>query len=358
MGLFSLKPDPIVGIDISSTAVKMIELSRSGSEYTVESYGIDFLSEKAVEDKTVAQPESVGSVIQRVLKKAKPKAQHVAVAVSGPAVITKVTTMDKGLSDSDIMAELEGGNYVGTPIEEVKMDFEVIGDSEKEPERIDILLAAARNENVDAVTEAIELGGLIPAVVDIEKYALENAFILLVQNDPEIDEEEAVALVEVGATTITINVLRKLKNVYSREDMFGGNRLTEDIQARYELSYEEATLAKRNTNLPEGYEAELLEPFREEVAQQISRMVQYYYAGEAAAKHGKLSHILIAGGCVSIKGVIDEVSKKVGGRISIANPFIKMNLSKKVDKDSLYQDAPALMVACGLALRNFDHEAH
>jgi type IV pilus assembly protein PilM len=354
MGIFNLKPPPILGIDISSTAIKLVELSRAGAEYCVESYGIDFLPEKAVEDKTVAQPESVGSVIQRVVKKAKPKAQHVAVAVSGPAVITKVIQMAKGLSDNDIMSELEGSNYLGTPIEEVKMDFEVIGDNEKEPGRVDVLLAAARNENVDAVTEAIELGGLIPKVVDVEKYALENAFVLLVQSDPEISEEEAVALIEVGATTITINVLRKFKIVYSREDMFGGNRLTEDIQARYELSYEEATLAKRNNTLPKDYETDVLDPFREEVAQQISRMVQYYYAGEAASKHGKLSHILIAGGCSSIKNMEKEVSKKVGGRVSVANPFIRMSVSKQVDKDALYQDAPALMVACGLALRNFE----
>ncbi|ALG67956.1 pilus assembly protein PilM [Beggiatoa leptomitoformis] len=357
MGIFSLKPEPLVGIDISSTAVKLLELSRAGNNYKVESYAIEPLPEKAVEDKNVVELETVGEAISRVVRRAKPKAQFSAVAVSGPAVITKIIEMDKGMSDDERRAliEADAEQYIPYPLDEISFDFEVIGPNDKDPEtRMDVLLAASRSENVEIRIASAELGGLKVRVVDIEKYALENAFRLLAESDPEINVDETIGLVDVGATTTTINVLGNNKIVYSREELFGGKRLTENIQHRYGISYEEANLAKRNGGLPDDYEIEVLEPFKAEMAQQISRMVQYYYSSDASPKYGQLSHILIAGGCASIPGIIEHVSNKVGGHVTIANPFASMSLSAKVPKKDLMRDAPALMIACGLALRTFD----
>lgn len=353
MSLFSLKPDPVVGIDISSTAVKLLELSRAGKSYRVESYGMEPLPEKAVEDKNIVDVEIVGEAIARVVKRAKPKAQHAALGVAGPAVITKTITMEGGLSDNDMkeMIEADAEQYITFPIEEVNLDFEVIGPNEREPDRVDVLLAASRSENVETRVSAVEIGGLKTRVVDIEKYALENALIMVVQNDPEISEEDTVALVEVGATTTTLNVLGQNHIVFTREDMFGGKNLTEQIQLRYGLNYEEAQLAKRNGGLPEDYESEVLEPFKAEVAQQVSRLIQYYYS---TSTYGSLSHILLAGGCASINGVIEHVSNKIGGHVNVVNPFASMSVATRVSKKDLMNDAPSLMIACGLALRTFD----
>ena len=174
------------------------------------------------------------------------------------------------------------------------------GGTRKEPDRADILLAACRSDTLEERTTALELGGLKPKVVDIEKYALENAFIMVAQNDPDISEGETIALIEVGATTTTINVLSEQKIVYAQEEMFGGKQLTEQIQARYELTYDEANKMKRDGGLPEDYETDILEEFKGEMVQQISRMVKFYYA---QSTYGKLSHILIAGGCASIPGI-------------------------------------------------------
>ncbi|MDM8557809.1 pilus assembly protein PilM [Candidatus Parabeggiatoa sp. HSG14] len=353
MSLFSLKPDPVVGIDISSTAVKLLELSKAGKGYKVESYAMEPLPENAVEDKNIAEVEIVGEAIDRAVKRAKPKAQFAALAVAGPTVITKTIQMDGGMTDEDIKEQIEGdpAPYLGQDIDDIHLDFQVIGPNEKEPERVDILLAACVSETLEARTTVIEIGGLKSKVVDIEKNALENAFLMVAQNDPEINEGETIALIEVGATTTTMNVLGEQTIVYVREEMFGGKQLTEQIQAQYGLSYEEANLAKRNGGLPEDYESDILEPFKIEVAQQISRMVQYYYA---ASQYGKLSHILVAGGCASIQGIIEQINNRVGGHVSIVNPFAGMSVAPRVSKKALMSDAPALMIACGLALRTFD----
>jgi type IV pilus assembly protein PilM len=356
MSLFSLKPDPLVGIDISSTAIKLLELSRAGKGYRVESYAMEPLPENTVQDKNIDSDkvEIVSEAIDRAVKRAKPKAQHAAIAVAGTAVITKIITMDGGLSDDDMREQIESEqtSYLGiSDDDEVNFDFQEIGPNEREPDRSDILLAACFSETLDTRVTALELSSLKAKVVDIEKYALENALTMVVQNDPEIQSGETIAFIEVGATTTIMNILGDQKIVYTQEEMFGGKQLTEQIQSRYELTYEEANLAKRNGGLSEDYETDLLEPFKDEVAQQISRMVQFYYA---QSSYGKLSHILIAGGCASIPGLVEQVNNKVGGHVSIINPFASMSIASRISKKDLINDAPALMIACGLALRTFD----
>ena len=356
MSIFSLKPDPIIGIDISSTAIKLLELSQAGKGYKVESYAVEYLPEKAIEDKNIVEVEIVGEAISRAVKRAKPKNLNAAVAVAGPSVITKVIPMDKGMSDKEIKDQIEAdpAQYLGEDIEDIHLDFQIIGENEQEPEtRVDVWLAACRTETLEPLETVLEISGLKPKIVDVEKYALENAFLMLAQNDPAIDENETIALVEVGATTTTMNVLGEQKIVYTHEEMFGGRQLTEQIQARYELEYKEATLAQRENGdtLDEDYKIDILEPFKEEVAQQISRMVQFYYS---ASNFGKLSNILVAGGCASIPGVIEQLKNKVGGHITLVDPFASMSIAPRISKKALMSDAPALMIACGLALRTFD----
>jgi type IV pilus assembly protein PilM len=358
VSLFNLKPDPVVGIDISSTAVKVIELSRAGKGYRVESYALGALPEKAVVDKNIAEVEIVGEVVTRSIQLAKPKAKYAAVAVAGPGVIDKRITLDGGLSDEDMRStiQIDGESYLGMPVDEVNLDFLVLGPNEKEVERSDVLLVAARKEMVESRVTVVEMSNLKTRVVDVEKYALENAFVMMTQSDPEIIEGETVALVEVGATTTTMYVMGSTKTpnahiVFSREEMFGGNRLTESIQAMYSMSYEESNYAKKNGGLPDGYDTDVLEPFKMDMAQQINRMVQFYYS---TSSFGKLSHIMVAGGCASIDGVIEHIASKVGGHVTIANPFASMSIDSKINKKALMEDAPALMIACGLALRTFD----
>ncbi|MDM8567696.1 type IV pilus assembly protein PilM [Candidatus Halobeggiatoa sp. HSG11] len=355
MSLLSLKPDPLVGIDISTTAIKLLELSKAGKGYKVESYGIELLPEKAIEDKKIDADavELIGNKVTALLKRTKPKSQFAAVAISGPEVITKEVVMDK-IPDTEMKEAIETdpATYLGQDIEDIELDFQVLGPNEREPEKVDVLLAACREETLEAHKTVLDLAGLKPKVIDIEKYALERAFVMIAKNDPDINEGEIIALIEIGATTATMNVLGdNQKIIYSHEEEFGGKQLIEQIQANYELTYEEAHLGTRDGGLPDSYETDILESFRDEMAQQISIMVQSYYS---QSTYGKLSHILISGGCASIPDIVKHVETKVGGHVSVANPLASMSVASRVSKKALSNDAPSLMIACGLALRTFD----
>jgi type IV pilus assembly protein PilM len=246
--------------------------------------------------------------------------------------------------------ELEAVNYIPYPIEEVNIDFEVLGPMPGNTEMVQVLLAASRSENVEMRASALELGGLTARVVDVEAFAIENAF-GLVANTLNIPRDGIVALVDVGATMTTLNILRNGRSIYAREQVFGGKQLTDEVMRRYGLSYEEAGLAKRQGGLPESYEIEVLEPFKEALVQQISRLLQFFYAG---SEFNRVDQVVLAGGCASIPGVAEMVEEQLGVQTVIANPLAQMTLGPRVQAHALAQDAPALMIACGLALRSFD----
>ncbi len=353
MQLFSRKAPPLLGLDISSTAVKLLELSRSGNRYRVESYAVEPLAPNAVVEKNITDPEAVGETIRRAVKRSGTRAKHAAVAVAGSAVITKVITMPAGLSDDEMESQiqLEADQYIPYPLEEVNLDFEVIGPSAKNPETVDVLLAASRSENVDVRVAALESAGLVAEIVDVEAYAMENAFQLIADQLPDRGRDKTIAVVDIGATMTTFNVMHDLKSIYTREQVFGGKQLTEEIMRRYGLSYEEAGMAKKHGGLPDNYVPEVLDPFKEAMAQQVSRSLQFFFS---STQYNSVDHIVLAGGSASITGIRDLMEAKIGTPVTIANPFANMALSSRIKPQSLSSDAPALMIACGLALRSFD----
>ena len=344
---------PRLGLDISSTAVKLLELSKSGGRYRVESYAVEPLPPNSVVEKSVTDAEAVGEAIRRAVKRSGTRAKEAAVAVAGSSVITKVIPMPASLSEQELEAqiELEADQYIPYPLDEVNTDFQVLGPSEKNPDTVDVLLAASRSENVEMRVAAVEAGGLSAKVVDIEAYALENAFALLADQLPDQGIERTIAVVDVGATMTTLNVLHDLKIIYTRDQVFGGKQLTEEIMRRYGLSYEEAGMAKRQGGLPDNYLAEVLEPFKEAMAQQVSRSLQFFFS---SSQYSSIDQIVLAGGSASIPGVDELIHQTIGIETIIANPFASMSLASRVKPQTLSNDAPALMIACGLALRSFD----
>ncbi len=352
--LIKRKQPSLLGIDISSAAVKLLELSRQGDRYRVESYAVEPLPPDAVVDKAIADVDLIGKVIKAVVKKSGTRLKQAAVAVSGSAVITKVITMPASLSEQELeeQIQLEADQYIPYSLDEVSMDFEVLGPNDKNPEMNDVLLAASRRENVDNRVAALELGGLKAAVVDVEAYALENAFRLLQTQLPDSGSKSAVtAIADVGATTTTFNVFHNGRIIYTREQGFGGRQLTEEIQRRYGLSYEEAGLAKKQGGLPDSYATEVLEPFKTAMVQQIGRSLQFFLSSSA---HRDIDFLVLAGGCASIPSIDQMVNQKLGLSALIANPFVQMSLAGRVNAQDLRNDAPAMMIACGLALRSFD----
>lgn len=245
--------------------------------------------------------------------------------------------------------QLEADQYIPYSLEEVNLDFEVLGPSESDPDKVDVLLAASRSENVEMRVAAAEIGGLVPKIVDVEAFAVENAFELIRKQLPSEVAGKVIALVDIGATMTTINVFNGSKIIYSREQVFGGRQLTEEIQRRYGLTFEEAGLAKRQGGLPDNYEPEVLDPFREAMAQQVNRALQFFYSSSQVTQ---IDHVVLAGGCAAITAVCPLMVSKTNAEVSIANPFVQMTLSSKVRKELLINDAPALMIACGLAMRS------
>ncbi|PPK51755.1 type IV pilus assembly protein PilM [Marinobacter persicus] len=343
----------MLGVDISSSSVKLLELSKHGDRYRVESYAVEPLPADAVVEKNITNVEAVGEVLKRVVSKSRTGVKNVAVAVSGSAVITKVIQMDSGMNEFEMEDQiaLEADQYIPYPLDEVAIDFEVQGPSEDNPERVDVLLAACRKENVDIREDVMEIADLNTKVVDVEAYALERAYALI---EPQLDsqgEELVVAVVDIGATMTTLSVLAEGQTVYTREQIFGGKQLTEEIQRRYGLSVEEAGLAKKQGGLPDDYEEEVLMPFREAVVQQVARALQFFFG---ASQYNVVDYVVLAGGTSSIQGLTEMVEEKTGTPTLVANPFANMSVGARVNASALGNDAPSLMIACGLAMRSFD----
>ena len=191
---------------------------------------------------------------------------------------------------------------------------------------------------------------LIAEKIDIEAYCMERAFELIAEQ-LEDQEGQVVAIIDIGATMTTLSVLHNGRTIYTREQLFGGKQLTEEIQRRYGLSVEEAGLAKKQGGLPDDYDSEVLQPFKEAVVQQVARSLQFFFA---AGQFNDVDYILLAGGTASIPDLDRLIQQKIGTQTLVANPFADMALSSKVNAGALASDAPALMIACGLAMRSFD----
>ncbi|WP_341937337.1 pilus assembly protein PilM [Marinimicrobium sp. C2-29] len=355
MGILSFlekRSKPVLGLDISSTSVKLLELSRHGDRFRVETYAVRPLPPGSVVEKNINEPEAVAEVVRAVIKQSKTKLKSAAVAVAGSAVITKMIDMPSGLSDDALETQIsiEADQYIPFPLEEVAIDFEVQGESPRNPDQVEVLLAACRRENIDLRVNVLQLADLKEEVVDVEAYSMERAF-GLVAEQLEDQEGQVVAVIDIGATMTTLSVLVDGKTVYTREQLFGGKQLTEEIQRRYGLSMEEAGLAKKQGGLPDDYESEVLGPFKEAVVQQVTRSLQFFFS---ASQYNDVDYIVLAGGVASMESLVGLIEEKLGTQTLVANPFANMSVSSKVNAVALANDAPSMMIAAGLALRSFD----
>lgn len=353
MSWFNRGNSAVLGIDISTAAIKLLELSKSGDRYKVESYAVSPLPQDAVIDKNIANIDVIANSIKMAVKQSGAKTKQACVAVAGTSVMTKIIAMPASLLEDEMEEQIlvEADQYVPYSLDEVNLDFEIQGPTENNAEMVDVLLAASRRENVDDRVEVLEKAGLKAKIVDVEAFAMENAFALLADQLPDSNDEQTIAIADIGATMSTLNVLHDFRTVYTREQGFGGKQLTEEIQRRYGLSYEEAGLAKRHGGLPDNYSSDVLEPFKKAMVQQIARSLQFFVS--SSANRG-IDGIVLAGGCSSIPGLEKLVEQNLGIPAYVGNPFINMALSNKVKPQSLSSDAPAMMISCGLALRSFD----
>lgn len=352
--LLNPKARSLIGLDVSSSAVKMVELSANGRDgYRVERYTIEVLPKDAVSDGNIANLEGVVDCVRRAWKRLGTSTRNVAMALPGSAVITKKIIVPAGLRDDELEAQVESeaNQYIPFSIDEVNLDYQIIGPAPAVPDEIEVLIAASKKERVEDRLAVADAAGLKAVVVDVESLATLSAYELIESQLPNSGKNQIVALIDAGSSVMNLTVLRNGQQVYAREQAFGGAMLTQDIARHYGMSYEDAEAGKRAGNLPEGYEAELLNPFMDSLALEVSRALQFFFT---STQYNQVDHIVMAGGCAVIPGIDEIVATRTQVNTLIANPFAAMVLSDRVRAKSLLSDSSSLMVACGLALRRFD----
>ncbi len=352
--LFQAKAPPLIGMDISTSAVKMVELTDTGNKmYRIERYAIEPLPRDSVIEGNINNLDAVGEAVKRCHSRLGSSIKNVALALPNAAVITKKILVPAGLTEEEIevQVEAEANQYIPFSLDEVNLDFQVVGPAGEDAEDVEVLIAASRKEKVEDRVAATEVAGLKAAVVDVDLLAAQAAYELIESQFPDHAKDQNVAIVDVGATFTTINVLRNGQSIYLREQPFGGAQLTQEIQDKFGLSREEAEVAKRAGGLPDNYETEVLNPFLETFGLEVARALQFFFT---STQYNQVNHIVLTGGCAALPGVDGVVAQRTQVNTIIANPFANMALSSKVRPKNLQQDAPSLMVACGLAMRRFD----
>lgn len=350
-----LKPPSLIGVDISSSSIKMVELSQTEKKqtYRIERYVIEAMPADAMLDGGIANMDAVSECLHRGWKRMGTRQKNVALALPSSDVITKRIIVPAGQREEDLafQVENEASQYIPFPLDEVDLDFQVVKPIPDNPDEVEVLIAASRKEKVEDRVAAALTAGLKAVVMDVEPYAAQAAFELMLHQLPDGGKDQVIALVDIGATAMKVNVLLNGESLYMRDQPFGGNQLTQEIHNQFNLSLEESERAKRGGKLPENYRTDVLQPFCETLAIEVMRAIQFFYT---STQYTVVNHIFIAGGCAVIPGLDAIISSRTQISTLVVNPFANMEHAGGILQRQLNIDAPALLVACGLALRSFD----
>lgn len=351
--LFSRQASPLLGLDISSSSVKLVELGRNKEgEYVLERCAIEPLERGWITDGNIEKFDEVAEAMRRVVKKSGTRTRNVAMALPASAVITKKIILPGGMSEQELetQVETEANQYIPFSLDEVSLDFCVVGPSPSAPGDVEVLIAASRKEKVQDRQGLAEAAGLKPIIVDVESYASRLAAGRLIQALPNEGKDLMVALFEVGAFNTSMQVLRNDEVLYDRDQAFGGAQLTQLIVRQYGFSPEEAESKKRNGDLPEDYEAGVLRPFVDSMAQEIARALQFFFT---STPHNRVDAILVAGGSASLPGLSEAITAQTSFSCSVADPFQGMHIGEGVREKKVRREAPSYLTSCGLAMRRF-----
>ena len=351
--LFNRQPAPMLGLDISSSSVKLVELGHNkAGNLVLERCAIIPLERGWITDGNIEKFDEVAEAVRKLVKKSGTKTKNVAMALPPSAVITKKIVLPGGLSDQELelQVETEANQYIPFPLEEVSLDFCVVGPSSTSAGDIEVLIAASRREKVQDIQGLAEAAGLKPVIVDVESYASRLATGRLIENFPNKGVGSIVALFEVGALTTSMQVIRNDEVLYDRDQAFGGAQLTQLIVRQYGFSLEEAESKKRSGELPDDYETGVLRPFVESMVQEIGRALQFFFT---STPHNKVDYVLLAGGSSALPGLTEAVTQHTTFACSLVNPFEGMEMGEGVRSKKMAREAPSYLTSCGLALRRF-----
>ena len=343
----------MMGLDISSSSVKMVELSQDKSgKLVLEHCAIVPLERGWITDGNIEKFDEVADAVRKLLKKSGSKTRNVAMALPPSAVITKKIILPGGLSDQELemQVEAEANQYIPFPLDEVSLDFCIVGPSNNSAGDIEILIAASRREKVQDIQGMAEAAGLKPVIVDVESYASRLATGRLIENLPGQGQDSIVALFEVGALTTSMQVIRNDEILYERDQAFGGAQLTQLIVRQYGFSLEEAESKKRSGELPDDYDTAVLRPFLDSMVQEVGRALQFFFT---STPHNRVDYVMLAGGSAALPGLTTAVTRHTTFACSVVNPFEGMEMGSSVRLKKMAREAPSYLTSCGLALRRF-----
>jgi len=351
--LLGRKHPPMIGLDISSSSVKLVELAQNASgDYVLERFGVESFEKGWIADGQIEKFDEVAEAVKRVVLKSGTKTKNVVMAMPQSAVITKKIMLPAGLREEELelQVEAEANQYIPFSLDEVSLDFCVIGPSPTSVGDVEVLIAASRKDRVQDRQGLAEEAGLTPVVLDIESHASRLAVGRLIDALPNQGHDSLVALFEIGADNTGLKVLRDDELLYDRDQPFGGSMLTQQISRHYGLSFEEAEQKKLGGDLPEDYEGTVLTPFIDSMTQEISRALQYFFT---STPHHKVHYVMLSGGTATLPGLKDRVTKLTGFAALVVNPFEDMQLGSGVREGRVRREAPSYLTACGLAMRRF-----
>lgn len=351
--LFGGAQGPLVGLDISTSSVRLVELSDAGKDgMRLERCASEPLPRGAVADGNIENMEQVVEAVRRLVKKSGTRARNVALGMPPASVITKKIVLPAGMSEQqlELQVESEAAQYIPFALDEVSLDFDVIGPVPNSVDDIEVMLAAARREKVVDRVAIAEEAGLKASVMDVESYAARAALDHVTAQLPNAGAGQVIALFQIGAVSTQISVMLDGATIYEREQPFGGNSLTQDIVRSYGLAFEEAEARKKAGDLPENYQSDVLAPWLENAALEVTRAIQFFFT---STPFTKIDQIFLAGGCAVLPGLLDMIASRTRISSAVISPFKGMQLASGVREQALRSDAPAYLVACGLAMRRF-----
>ena len=343
----------MIGLDISSSSVKLVELSQTNTgEYVLERFASEPFEKGWIADGQIEKFDEVAEAVRKVVTKSGTRTKHVAMAMPQSAVITKKIMLPAGLREEEmeLQVEAEANQYIPFSLDEVSLDFCVIGPSTTSAGDVEVLIAASRKDRVQDRQGLAEAAGLKPAILDIESHASRLALQRLVAALPGEGKDALVALFEIGAENTSLKVLRDNELLYDRDQAFGGAQLTQLISRQYGFSFEEAESKKLAGDLPEDFQNTILSPFVDSLSQEIGRALQYFFT---STPHHKVHYVMLAGGTATLPGLKDRVTELTGFASMVVNPFDGMKLGASVRESKLRREAPSYLTACGLAMRRF-----
>lgn len=345
-GLFNKKKD-LIGIDIGSSSVKLVQLSPFKDSYQLLNAAVLPLPSEAIVDNTLMDTAVVVDTVKGLMNSLGIKTKEVACSISGNSVIIRKITLPAMTTDElEEQISWEAEQYIPFDIKDVNIDFQILGPDTLDPSKNQVLLVASKKDIINDYVSIFSEAGLSLCVMDVDSFAVQNTFEINTDN-----LEDVVALVNVGAGVININVVRSAGSLFTRDVQMGGNLYTEEIQKQLGVDAQEAeTLKKLASEQTAGGLAEVISRVNDTLAQEIRRSVDFY--NSTAGGDERISKLVMSGGCSKMPGLRDVIKQKLGLDVDILNPFEKIQISDKdFDAEYIQEIAPLMAVGVGLAIR-------